>query len=211
MTTQTCTKCGVEKDVFEFYRRGDSLRRDCKVCVKARMSARYAADPEAIQARNARWRAANPERHKASRDAWNEANPERRKAGKASWHASRSAESRQRKREYDAAWNKLNADKKRKYTERHRLRYPAKVIARNRHRYASKLRATPAWANLRKIEGFYEEARRLTKVAGIPYHVDHIVPLRHPLVQGLHNEFNLQVLPGPENISKGNRYWPDMP
>lgn len=41
--------------------------------------------------------------------------------------------------------------------------------------------------------------------------VDHIVPLNHPLVSGLHNEFNLSVIPKEENRMKDNLWWPDMP
>lgn len=41
--------------------------------------------------------------------------------------------------------------------------------------------------------------------------VDHIVPIKSQIVCGLHNEFNLQVIPSRDNRAKSNRYWPHMP
>ena len=76
---------------------------------------------------------------------------------------------------------------------------------RVRTRRAIKLRAVPAWSDETRVLGYYEEARR----SGLS--VDHIVPLKHPLVCGLHCEDNLQLLTSQVNSSKGNRYWPDMP
>lgn len=72
---------------------------------------------------------------------------------------------------------------------------------------SSLMRATPAWANIDKIKAIYAEAELMNEVV----HVDHIVPLNGKTVSGLHNEFNLQILPWRENIQKGNRHWPDMP
>jgi hypothetical protein len=73
-----------------------------------------------------------------------------------------------------------------------------------RRRRATEL-ATPAWADLTAIRAIYREAARLTKETGQPHHVDHVVPLNSPVVCGLHNQFNLQVLPAFLNLSKGNR------
>jgi hypothetical protein len=72
-------------------------------------------------------------------------------------------------------------------------------------------KATPAWANQAKIAALYEEAQTLSGMMGEPCHVDHIVPLKSKIVCGLHCEANLQILPGLENMKKGNRVWPDMP
>ena len=43
------------------------------------------------------------------------------------------------------------------------------------------------------------------KITGTPWHIDHIVPLNHKHVSGLHNGYNVQVVPGNWNIKKGNR------
>jgi hypothetical protein len=72
---------------------------------------------------------------------------------------------------------------------------------------SSLMRATPEWADMSKIKAIYAEAEAMPEVV----HIDHIVPLNGKTVSGLHNEFNLQVLPWRENIQKGNRHWPDMP
>ena len=86
-----------------------------------------------------------------------------------------------------------------------RLRAPEKHAARTALRAARKKRATPAWANLELVGAYYTMAAWLTQETGVPHHVDRIEPLRGKHVCGLHNEFNLQVLPARVNIAKSNR------
>jgi len=53
------------------------------------------------------------------------------------------------------------------------------------------------------ISKIYAEARRLTKMTGVQYHVDHIKPLSKG---GEHHPVNLQIITADENLSKGAKW-----
>jgi hypothetical protein len=72
-------------------------------------------------------------------------------------------------------------------------------------RRALQKNSVPDWAESEKIRTVYQKARLFGMA------VDHIVPLKHPLVCGLHVWSNLQLLDKGMNSSKRNYYWPDMP
>jgi 5-methylcytosine-specific restriction endonuclease McrA len=94
-----------------------------------------------------------------------------------------------------AAW-------RREYQKKH----PDKMAAKTRLRDARKLQAMPSWANKRFIRDMYMIARLVTEATGVKHQVDHIVPLRSPVVCGLHVEDNLQVITTAENIRKRNHF-----
>lgn len=69
-----------------------------------------------------------------------------------------------------------------------------------RLRKVDQRQAQVPWADMKKIAKIYQDA----KEQGM--HVDHIIPLKHPLVCGLHCEFNLQLLTPEANMAKRNYF-----
>lgn len=190
-----CSKCGVEKELTEFYaRKGgkDGRRMECKKCNDTRKIVWNKANPEKCRAHHDTWAGKNPEKCAGYWAKYYRANPEKCKASVSKW--------RKAHLEYGVA-----------ATVRWAKEHPAKHNAEGKKYKARKLNAMPEWANQFYIDEIYDLAQRRAQLTGFKWHVDHIVPLRSKLVCGLHNEFNLQVIPASVNCSKKNRYWPDMP
>lgn len=106
-----------------------------------------------------------------------------------------------------AAWKAVNPEKsaaaKRAYKKTDKGR--VSELKYKRGRRAAHRKARPVWRNEAAMDAIYAQAA----LNGL--HVDHIVPLRHRLVCGLHVETNLRLAAPLENLKKGNRWWPDMP
>ena len=90
--------------------------------------------------------------------------------------------------------------KARRVTRQWQKDNPAKVNAAWAARKARKL--------MSKIEGFDRQITKIYETCPPGYHVDHIVPLHHPLVCGLHVPWNLQHLEAGENCRKSNSFDP---
>lgn len=86
---------------------------------------------------------------------------------------------------------------KKEYQQRPQSKKLSNAVKRKREFLKSK--ALPKWADLEEIKKFYLECPE-------GYHVDHIVPLNHKLVCGLHVLDNLQYLPIKENLLKSNKF-----
>lgn len=181
METKKCTRCLklLEVSAFSIHRtRG--LQCWCKSCKRGY----EIANREATNARHRRYNADG--RLKAAQKAWRQANPKKCYASKKSWIAK-------------------NPEKQREMRRRWKAKRKAQDAAAQSAREAAKALRTPEWADKRAISCFYHVAERVTKCLGIRHEVDHIVPLRGEIVSGLHVHWNLRVIPGRLNWSKGNR------
>ena len=106
--------------------------------------------------------------------------------------------------EYTKEWREANAESIRKYRKDNAGLYAYHAAKR---RKLVKL-ATPAWVDMEEIRAIYLEAARISLETGIPHEVDHIIPIKHKLVCGLHVPENLRIIPATENRSKNNKFKP---
>lgn len=183
---KVCNECGDEKPLTEFHKQKEckfGVRNKCKICAKARAVANYHANRDDRVKRKRKYNAETRDHRLAYL---------------------RDYRSQDEKRELintlRSRWNEANPDRVRANNAKHC------VINRARRQ-----QATLDWADKQYITDLYRnvaEAQQLFQDVGldIKLHVDHIVPIKHDKVCGLHNEFNLQVLRAEENLRKHNNF-----
>jgi hypothetical protein len=182
-----CTKCLKSLSPENFYVRRasrDGLNARCKTCTSADCAEAYAANPQPAKDRATEAYLKNPE--------------EKRKYGRDYYAANR-----------DAVKSKVGARHKKLLATD--AAFATALRSRVAKRRATRKNATPLWADSKAMKVFYDVAADLTAKLGTPHEVDHIVPLQSKIVCGLHNQFNLQVIPLKKNRAKSNKTWPDMP
>lgn len=119
------------------------------------------------------------------------------------------AKNKEKYLEYSRKWLSKNPGiRKEEYKTRRRVRGD-EFVESGAMRRARKHFAVPKWLTdeqRKEIKAFYLHAKDCEAVSGQRYDVDHIVPLDHPDVCGLHVPWNLQVLPKDVNIRKGRSF-----
>ena len=155
-------------------------------------------------------RASNPERTKAQskkdriKAMLNPENVKKKRAADVEYRK----KSKEKRKATTRAWAAKNPEKVKLYAKRVKQAHKGKINFHTAKRRYAKLQRTPHWLTEDDhwmIEEAYSLAALRTKMFGVSWHVDHVIPLQGKNVSGLHVPINLQVIPGVENIRKGNR------
>ncbi len=93
----------------------------------------------------------------------------------------------------------IHKELRNKQCREYHKRKPYLSLARNAKRRAKLIQAATSWSDFEAIAEFY-------RLRPVGYHVDHIIPLQHDLVCGLHVINNLQYLTAEENLQKTNHF-----
>lgn len=200
-----CKICKEQKPITAFRLCGGGRWRDtyCIPCANALNLQRAKDNPEQVNRRNRLWRRNNVERVATQAKRYYYADHERTKWQKRRWHF----QNKDRMREYYKQHRLDNLERWKETAKRYKqsVKGRAVITAYANRRRTTKERAMPAWADEIAIKKIYMEAAKLRE-RGIDVHVDHIVPLHHNKVCGLHCEDNLQIISAAENVRKSNRY-----
>ena len=156
---------------------------------KAKANARYSYNREEMKARNSAYARKNPEKNRKWQREWKKRNRDY---------------TLESSRAYSKRWRLLNPEEAKRAYKKWCKENPSKVAALNSARRCREKNAMPSWVDKKSIDQFYVKARRKTKETGIPHVVDHIYPLTHRLLSGLHVPCNLQVITSVANAKKHN-------
>lgn len=181
-----CTCCNKMKQPYEFHirkSRAKGITSKCKLCISNEMKEYYSLNQEKILESKKVYR-------EEKRDKINESN-----------------------RNIRSQNPELVREKDRLYYKSYREKYPEKITTKMAKRRSQKSNAMPDWLSekdISKIRSIYKLRSSISKKTGIEHHVDHIVPLIHPDVCGLHVPWNLRIITKQENLKKSNTLVEDI-
>ena len=177
---------------------------DCFELRRVNAAKKYHDNPEACRARRRdyyqrnqdleierakEYRAANPGYSSAQNKAWREKNP-------------------QAVIDHNKSYRANNLEAQREYSREYAKKNRARIRAGIARRRAARKQRTPSWFSefdTLVIAEAYLLAEARSKITGVEFHVDHMIPLQGETASGLHCAYNLQVMPAFMNMTKGNR------
>ena len=123
----------------------------------------------------------------------------RQKEYKANWNLKNSEKVAEYKRKYAKENKELRVEQTERYRKANMAYYNQYMALRSRKKQQAKIKSLNELDEL-VMEELYDLARR----TGME--VDHIIPLTHKKVSGLHCPWNLQLLTRTQNAEKSNKF-----
>lgn len=210
-----CSTCKKENLLSNFYKKSSAksgLDSSCKSCVLKRNNeykknnhakilaykrADWDKNKDTYNKKRFSYRIENNEKIKAQKKLFYNENKDAILEQQSIYYQKNKIKHNEKTRTYYKKNKASILEKQKEYTKKNRLRYNAII-----RKY--KLKLKQARVALTKIQE--EQIKQFYSACPKGYHVDHIIPLQHENVSGLHVLDNLQYLPSSDNCRKGNKF-----
>lgn len=191
-----CKTCGENKELALFYKdrkKNDGCRNVCKECDKKHRIAYYSLNKKEEANRYKKYAQKNSEKIAKKKKETREKNFAKVQEYSKDYYA-KNREARLKK---NADWYKKNSKNE---------DVIAWIRSKSSKRRAAKINAVVPWTDDKEIKKVYAKAREMTKMSGIKYEVDHVIPLQGKMVCGLHVMDNLEIITKEKNREKRNYF-----
>lgn len=186
VNTKTCRCCKNTLLITKFYKiKTVVFDYACKKCRSVLNKEKYIRNSEKLIQYSKKYRLQNPEKIIETRKKTN-------------------------KKYAEVLKKRNNTEKAKFFKKRWKENNKDKILADRAKRRAIEKKAYPVWARTlfdKEILQFYSDSKYLKNLTKEVFHVDHIVPLVHTNVCGLHVPWNLQILTAQENYDKNNKFY----
>ena len=207
VATKCCHTCEqiLELENFPFRKDTNKYRNSCRLCLRKRVHEKKSGivktEKELLELKNKKLLRKKLKKSETAKQ-YREKNREKVIQAKKKYYEDNKEDILKKQKDYYYLKKDYINDRNAKWKKENK----GLVVAYTRAYHLRKVRAMPVWADNEKISAIYDRAVRFSHWLGTVFHVDHIIPLKHPLVCGLHNEFNLQILPRKLNLKKSNKF-----
>jgi len=187
-----CAKCKKMKPINQYCvdnSKKDGLYSSCKSCKNKKNRDYKKKNASKVKAYNIKYRKNNKDKISIISKSHYEANKEKRLA-------------------LSKVYRLNNKDKCIKWGHDYYMNHKVDWYNKKAERRSLKNSATVFYSDKKAIKRIYRTAHILGIINKCKYEVDHIIPLKHPLVCGLHHEDNLQIITMRHNRRKHNRFDP---
>lgn len=172
----------------------------CAECSILQQRKRRQENLEAARAYHRQWARDNKDLCKASKTKFLANNPDALSKSKAKYRAKEGI--KEQELAYSRRYRQENLEACRERSRSWNKRHPRSIAAHASARRARVLQAQPSWVCSDQLAEIFQSCP-------VGYHIDHVVPLKHKLVCGLHVAANLEAIPAEANQRKLNYFDPD--